>query len=80
MLVRLLRSVALRLRALRLRHVEQFPPPRNPSESVSAADYPATHRFLQQQVDMQVADLRVLFRFPVAELDPTSVATSRPPR
>lgn len=67
---RLIRRVTSWLRTLRLRHVEQFPPPRNPSESVAAADYPATHRFLRHQVDMQVADLRVLFRLPVAQLDP----------
>jgi hypothetical protein len=50
---------------------EQFPPPRNPSENVDASTYPATHRLLRQHVDMQVADLRVLFQLPVDELDPS---------
>jgi hypothetical protein len=50
--------------------LEQFPPPVVPSESVSASAYPVTHHFLRQQVDMQIADLRLLFRLPVAELDP----------
>ena len=46
-----------------------FPPPVVPSELCDAA-YPALTEFLRRQVDMQIADLRLLFRLPVKELDP----------
>jgi hypothetical protein len=49
---------------------EQFPPPLTPSAVVEEGRHPATHRFLRHQVDMQVADLRVLFRLPIDVLDP----------
>jgi hypothetical protein len=49
---------------------DQFPPPLIPSARVAETRYPATHRFLRLQVDMQVADLRLLFRLPFADLDP----------
>jgi hypothetical protein len=48
---------------------EQFPPPVVPSELIDASR-PATRQFLRSQVDMQIADIRVLFRLPVSELDP----------
>jgi hypothetical protein len=48
---------------------EQFPPPVVPSELVDGA-HPATKEFLRRQVDMQIADIRLLFRLPVEELDP----------
>ncbi len=44
-------------------------PPVVPSELPGAA-YPALTEFLRRQVDMQIADLRLLFRLPVEELDP----------
>jgi hypothetical protein len=49
--------------------LSQFPPPLNPSELVDD-HHPALRRFLQRQVDMQVADLRLLMRLPVPELEP----------
>lgn len=48
---------------------EQFPPPVVPSELVDATR-PATKDFLRRQVDMQIADIRLLFRLPAKELDP----------
>jgi hypothetical protein len=49
---------------------EQWPPPLQPSDLVTDAAYPLTKEFLQVNVDMQFADVRVLFRLPVDELDP----------
>ncbi len=48
--------------------MEQFPRPVIPSELVNEAR-PATKDFLRRQVDMQIADIRLLFRLPVEELD-----------
>src|SRR5436190_16375550 len=50
--------------------MEQWPPPLDPTEHVAREKYPATWEFLHRQVNMQFADLRVLFRLPVEELDP----------
>lgn len=47
-----------------------FPQPVMPSELVSDS-HPALKRFLGQQVDMQIADLRLLFRLPDDALDPS---------
>jgi hypothetical protein len=49
---------------------ELFPGPLIPSDLVFAEAYPATHQFLRRHVDMQIADLRVLFRLPSDHLDP----------
>lgn len=49
---------------------EQLPLPLAPSELVDAQAYPATGEFLRRQVDMQFADLRVLFQLPAEDLDP----------
>lgn len=46
-----------------------FPAPVVPSALPGEA-YPALTSFLRRQVDMQIADLRLLFRLPVPELDP----------
>ena len=46
-----------------------FPAPVVPSEYVGFR-HPALKEFLRRQVDMQFADLRLLFRLPVEELDP----------
>jgi len=48
---------------------EQFPPPVVPSE-LPGSDYPVLTEFLRRQVDMQFADLRLLLRLPVPELEP----------
>jgi hypothetical protein len=48
---------------------EQFPPPVVPSDLVDAS-CPATKHFLRRQVDMQIADIRLLFRLPANDLDP----------
>jgi hypothetical protein len=50
--------------------MEQWPPPLDPTEHVAREQYPASWEFLHRQVNMQFADLRVLFRLPVEELDP----------
>lgn len=49
--------------------MDVFPPPLVPSALVDDR-YSALKRFLHVQVDMQVADLRVLLQLPVPELDP----------
>jgi len=49
--------------------VDVFPPPLVPSDLVDD-HHPALKHFLRVQVDMQVADLRVLLQLPVPELDP----------
>lgn len=49
---------------------EQFPPPVRPSGLIIGEGYPATREFLDRHLDMQIADLRLLFRLPVEELDP----------
>src|SRR3989442_329924 len=46
-----------------------FPPPVVPS-TLPSAGYPFLTEFLHRQVDMQIADLRLLFRLPIPELDP----------
>jgi len=46
-----------------------FPAPVVPSEYVGIR-HAALKEFLRRQIDMQIADLRVLFRLPVEELDP----------
>jgi hypothetical protein len=51
--------------------VDVFPPPLTPSELVDDR-YPALKHFLQVQVDMQVADLRVLLQLPIPALDPNA--------
>jgi hypothetical protein len=48
---------------------EVWPPPVQPS-SLPGPHYPATAELLHRQVDMQIADLRVLLRLPLPELDP----------
>jgi hypothetical protein len=40
------------------------------SELPEVRPYPALKQFLRRQVDMQIADLRMLFRLPVEALDP----------
>lgn len=47
-----------------------FPPPLIPSDLVDEDRHPALKRFLRVQVDMQVADRRVMLRLPVPVLDP----------
>jgi hypothetical protein len=49
---------------------DQFPPPVSPSQLIIGEAYPATREFLDRHLDMQIADLRLLFRLPVEELDP----------